>query len=102
MNYNDPVQNWMRLIQTQRFLASGMMPHDRWYDEHYKHLTMYAQVLRATEDWDQTLLPVMEELIAEYEINGYYSLKKYQRVVEGLIKLMDDHDMSSLFKGLNI
>ncbi len=92
----------MRLIQTQRFLASGMMPHDLWYDEHYKHLTMYAQVLRATEDWDQTLLPVMEELIAEYEINGYYSLKKYQRVVEGLIKLMDDHDMSSIFKGLNI
>ncbi len=102
MNYNDPVQNWMRLIQTQRFLASGMMPHDRWYDEHYKHLTMYAQVLRATEDWDQRLLPLMEQLIAEYEINGYYSLKIYQKVVEGLIKLMDDHDMSAMFKGLNI
>lgn len=102
MSYNDPVQNWIRLNQTQRFLASGMLPHDRWYDEHYKHLTMYAQVLRASTDWDQSLLPVMERLINDYEDTGYYSLKDYKKVVEGLIKLMDEHEMSAMFKGLNI
>lgn len=102
MSYNDPVQNWIRLNQTQRFLASGMMPHDRWYDEHYKHLTMYAQVLRASLDWDQSLLPIMEQLIADYEESGYYSLKDYKKVVEGLILLMNDHEMTAMFKGLGM
>jgi hypothetical protein len=102
MSYDNPVQNWIRLKDTQRFLASGMMPHENWYNEHYKHLTMYANVLRVTVDWDQRLLPIMEQLISDYEEIGYYSLKDYQKVVEGLIKLMDDHDMASLFKGLNI
>lgn len=102
MSYDDPVQNWIRLIHTQRFLASSMMPHEKWYDEHYKHLTMYAKVLRATVDWDQSLLPIMERLITDYEETGYYSLKEYKRVVDGLINLMDSHEMSAMFKGLSI
>jgi hypothetical protein len=79
-----------------------MMPHEKWYDEHYKHLTMYAKVLRATVDWDQSLLPIMERLITDYEETGYYSLKEYKRVVDGLINLMDSHEMSAMFKGLSI
>ena len=102
MSYNDPVQNWLRLKQTQQFLQSGMLPHERWYDEHYKHITMYAKVLRATTDWDQSMLPVMERLISDYEETGYYSLKEYKKMVDGLIHLLDDNEMAAMFKGLGI
>lgn len=100
MSYDNPVQNWIRLKETQRFLTSGMLPHEKWYDQHYKHLTMYAKVLRVTVDWDQSLLPAMERLITDYEETGYYSLKEYKKVVDGLIHLMDDHEMSTMFNGL--
>ncbi len=99
-NYSDPYKNWVRLKQTQQFLQSGMLPHDKWYKEHYKHLTMYANVLRATEDWDQSMLPIMERLISDYEETGYYSLKEYKKVVDQLIHMMDDHEMSSIFNKL--
>ncbi len=99
-NYSDPVQNWIRLKQTQAFLQSGMLPHERWYDEHYKHLTMYANVLRVSTDWDQTILPIMERLITDYEENGYYSLKDYKKVVDELIRLLDDNEMATMIKGL--
>ncbi len=85
LDFNDPYQNYLRLIQTKKFLESGSEVHDRFYEIHIPVIRKYLDVLQASE-CSQKAAPILNSLIVEYECFESFNLKNYLAACNALLE----------------
>ncbi len=84
LDFNDPHQNYLRLIQTKKFLESGNEVHDRFYEIHIPIIRKYLDVLEASE-CNQDAAPLLRVLITQYECFESFELKTYLEACNRLL-----------------
>ena len=97
-NYDDPVANWQRLIDTRTYLSAVVrgqepLPEPNFYREHALHIHQYLIVVTETSECDQEVVPYLEQLIDDFGHKGYFPLNVYLIACIKLIGAKEDYDL---------
>lgn len=105
-DYDDPVANWLRLVDTHRYLSSVAqghlpLPDPHFYREHALHIHKYLMVITNTPECNHEVVPYLQQLIDEFDHKDYFPLNVYLIACNKLMGAKEEYDLEQQLSALS-
>lgn len=100
--YRDPYKNYLRLIETIRFIKSGDLVHPLFYEIHINHIKTYMEVLEHTPEVNQSAMIDLQILSKQYEVLNEFDVLIYQKACEKLLGNVNEFEMQKMMDSLGL